>query len=200
MATQNTTMMMLSIFITNVTTWNENGNVTLRVTDTPINISLEINRPIGSDRVSRVKQPRVLRIEEPPKFILNPESNDNSTTNVTRQRPETNIPRYKTIEATETSNKIWNYWSPLIIVFGTFGNALSLCVLCRRKMRSRTTSVYLIALACVDMGALWMGLVPNWLRYINTDIQPYSTSSGCKILTFLLYVCVHLSQLGFLFW
>ncbi|CAH1786278.1 unnamed protein product, partial [Owenia fusiformis] len=190
MLTQNTTMMMLSVFITNVTTSIENGNVTLGLTDTPINISIEINRP--KLKSSRVEVSRV----EPPQIILIPESDDNLTSNDTGQRPETNTSNYKTyktIGTTETQRKIWNYWSPLIIVFGTFGNALSLCVLGRKKMRSRTTSVYLIALACVDMGALWMGLVPHWLNYINTDIQPYGTSSGCKILTFLLYVCVHLS-------
>ncbi|CAG5131821.1 unnamed protein product, partial [Candidula unifasciata] len=74
--------------------------------------------------------------------------------------------------------------SPVLIVFGTIGNLLSILVMSRRKMRSSNAAVYLISLAIADTGALIIGLlrffvaepickIRFWLTFVSLDISAW---------------------------
>ncbi|CAH1786279.1 unnamed protein product, partial [Owenia fusiformis] len=89
--------------------------------------------------------------------------------------------------------KIWQYFSPIILILGTLGNIFSTAILSRKNMRKMIMSKYLIMLAIVDMMALWNGLFTSWLQNaFGKNILIYHTTI-CKTLTFLVYVFAHLS-------
>jgi hypothetical protein len=74
----------------------------------------------------------------------------------------------------------------LILIFGSFGNILSFCVLLRANMRRYSTFCYLACLALVDIGVIITFCV-NFisLYHFNNDIQhgPFA----CKLFAFCIY-------------
>lgn len=78
--------------------------------------------------------------------------------------------------------------SPILLIFGTFGNVLTIIVLSKRRSRGSSTAVYLCGLAISDIIALNTGLLRQWLNYlIDVDIRAFSEPM-CKIHVFLVYL------------
>lgn len=78
--------------------------------------------------------------------------------------------------------------SPVLMIFGTLGNILTIIVLSRRKSRGSSTAMYLCGLAVSDIIALNTGLLRQWLSYlISVDIRSLSKIM-CKLHVFLVYL------------
>ena len=89
---------------------------------------------------------------------------------------------------------VWLYGPPVIIVVGTFGNTLSFIVMCRRKIRESTTSLYLRVLAIVDTLVLYTGLFQLWImHYRSVDIRKMS-NFACKFQMFYGYFILQLES------
>ena len=90
------------------------------------------------------------------------------------------------------------YISPVIILFGTLGNILSLVVLQSRHYKSSPTSIALSALALTDIGFLTTGPLRHWIRLVSgIDVRLFANIS-CKInfgLTYLTH-CLSVNILG----
>lgn len=59
---------------------------------------------------------------------------------------------------------LWRTTPVIHLFFGTFGNILNVVILCRRRMKGYSTTVYLIFLAFADMVTLWTTAFPRMLR------------------------------------
>ena len=85
---------------------------------------------------------------------------------------------------------MWLVMSPILLVIGTVGNILSICVLLRKHMRKYSVSVYLVGVACADLGVLYIGLLREWLMHlIEIDLRK-TNSFTCRLqmwLQFLAY-------------
>ncbi|OWF54091.1 Orexin receptor type 2 [Mizuhopecten yessoensis] len=82
---------------------------------------------------------------------------------------------------------------PFMIVFGTFGNILSIFILTRKNIRQSTCTVYLVVLACSDLVVLYTGLLRTWISAtFQNDIRTH-TSGLCKVHTWLVYVSLDFS-------
>lgn len=84
---------------------------------------------------------------------------------------------------------IWQIVSPILIIFGTVGNILTVFVLAQKHIRKTSSAVYLIVLALTDIAVLNTGLMRNWIITVfNWDIRHYS-NVGCKVHLLLSYFC-----------
>jgi Kef-type K+ transport system membrane component KefB len=84
-------------------------------------------------------------------------------------------------------SKIFLSMCPMILLFGTFTNILSLLVLSRKRMRKHSTYVYLAILSVIDLLALWLGITRDFLAHgFNIHIRALWL---CKIalVSILLY-------------
>lgn len=82
---------------------------------------------------------------------------------------------------------LWRTFPPFLLVFGTFGNVLTVFVLMQARNRKSSTSMYLTALAVSDFLVLWTGLIRQWIKYtFDIDIRALSVF-GCKLHLFLIY-------------
>ena len=94
---------------------------------------------------------------------------------------------------TTTTRWIWGVYGILLLGFGTVGNVLSILVLKRPLLWRMPLTIYLMALAVVDLLVLWIGLVDWWLlatfdsTLIGLDIEV------CHVMGFLLYLFSYLS-------
>ena len=76
---------------------------------------------------------------------------------------------------------MWLVMSPILLVIGTVGNSLSICVLLRKHMRKHSVSVYLVGVACADLGVLYIGLLREWLMHlIEIDLRK-TNSFACRL-------------------
>ena len=78
------------------------------------------------------------------------------------------------------------YGLPIVIVVGTVGNALTVVVLMRKRMRTTTVHFYLVVLACADTSSLYAGGLKAWVRTVFDAELLHISDPGCKILTFLI--------------
>ncbi|XP_013417727.1 growth hormone secretagogue receptor type 1-like [Lingula anatina] len=100
---------------------------------------------------------------------------------------------YRNFYEYHASEQLWLIAPPILIIFGTLGNALSVCVLSTKKLRNLTTSLFLIVLAIVDTTVLFTGLLRYWIRHLsNVDIRHLS-AVGCKVHVFLVYTSLDVS-------
>ena len=78
---------------------------------------------------------------------------------------------------------------PTIVLLGVTGNMLSVCVMLRRRFRSSSTSVYLVALGIVDSIFLVNNMmVAKWIQIMSgIDVRVLSLL-GCRLYVYLLYV------------
>ena len=82
---------------------------------------------------------------------------------------------------------VWLVGAPFLIVVGTAGNALSVAVMMRKRLRETTTSLFLAVLAFVDTAILYIGLLRQWAIVCRDfDIRNYAEIT-CKLHPFLLY-------------
>ena len=88
---------------------------------------------------------------------------------------------------------LFMYISPVVILFGTLGNILSLVVLQSRHYKSSPTSIALSALALADIGLLTTGPLRHWIRLVSgIDVRLFANIS-CKIHYGLTYLTHTLS-------
>ena len=93
----------------------------------------------------------------------------------------------------QLATTLWKVGAPIIIVMGTLFNILTIIVLLRKRMRSSSSSRYLIVLAVCDILSLNIGLWRHYIKEVmKVDIRNFS-DAGCKIHVFLLYFFTHLS-------
>ncbi|CAH1786329.1 unnamed protein product [Owenia fusiformis] len=82
---------------------------------------------------------------------------------------------------------LWKYISPLLILFGTIGNALSIAVLLQKRCRKSTTSLYLSCLAVSDILAIDIGLSRIWINNVfHMDIRNLH-DVVCRLHFFIVY-------------
>ncbi|XP_064609472.1 neuromedin-U receptor 2-like [Liolophura sinensis] len=87
----------------------------------------------------------------------------------------------------EVADNLWKVCSPILILLGTFGNSVSIAVLCRKSMWKISSSPYLVALGVADLFVLWTALLRQWLRFlVNIDIRDFSPVV-CKLQIFSLF-------------
>jgi len=88
----------------------------------------------------------------------------------------------------EAGVKIWQILSPFLLVFGTFGNVISILVLSKSQFNNWSSTVYLLGLAVADIFMLYIGLLRQWVKYtFDLDIR-HTSSIVCKAHWFLMYV------------
>ncbi|XP_052796430.1 FMRFamide receptor-like [Mya arenaria] len=90
---------------------------------------------------------------------------------------------------------IWKVVPPILIMFGTVGNSLTIVVLTRKSIRASTTALFLTVLAFSDLIVLYSGLLRQWLIYLFTTDVRHVSEAGCKINMWLVY-----SSLDFSAW
>ncbi|XP_062605076.1 G-protein coupled estrogen receptor 1-like [Saccostrea cucullata] len=93
----------------------------------------------------------------------------------------------------KTSQQIWIYSAPIILVLGTVTNILTIAVLLRKKLRKQTTILYLTVLSVLNLLTLYLGLGKTWLMVaFNVNIYDQSDSL-CRLSTFSLNLLLNLT-------
>lgn len=91
-----------------------------------------------------------------------------------------------------TGSKIFLSICPLLLAFGTCTNILSLLVLTRKRMRKHSTYSYLAILSVIDMLALYLGLIRDYLAH---GYQIYISATWlCRLHSFLFYYTLDFSS------
>ncbi|KAH3873326.1 hypothetical protein DPMN_036559 [Dreissena polymorpha] len=95
---------------------------------------------------------------------------------------------FRSPEALRVGILLWQIFPPILIVFGTIGNVLSIIILSKNKFKNSTSTVFLLGLAAVDLSMLYVGLLRQWLKYtFDFDIRHVS-ALFCKVHWWLMYV------------
>lgn len=81
-------------------------------------------------------------------------------------------------------------YSALVIIIGTIGNLYCLYVIRSTSLRKFSSSQYLIALACSDLGFL-VSLSLTWLS--GAGVRWYHSTGVCQLANYASYVCCFLS-------
>ncbi|CAF1253506.1 unnamed protein product [Rotaria sordida] len=85
------------------------------------------------------------------------------------------------------------YSGTLVIILGCIGNILSIVVFSRKALRSRSCSIYFLALSMSDINVL-IGYTFENLLYHGYNIQVLSNSFMCKSIIFLIYASTDISN------
>ena len=85
------------------------------------------------------------------------------------------------------------YIGTIVVILGCLGNFLSILVFSRKVLRSRSCSIYFLALSMSDINVL-IGYTLENLLYYGYDIQLLSTSFMCKTVIFLIYASTDTSN------
>ncbi|XP_052792242.1 FMRFamide receptor-like [Mya arenaria] len=89
------------------------------------------------------------------------------------------------------TEKIKTFYPPVLMIFGIFGNVLSILVL--RKRTCSSTSLLLISLAVTDTFVLLNSVLKKWIFFM-LNLEPRNSSAiFCKVDIFLSYVLIQLS-------
>ncbi len=75
------------------------------------------------------------------------------------------------------------YIPPVILCIGTFGNVLSFVVLTRKRMREKSTYLYLATLAAVDLLVIYVGLLLRWAETVTEFNLKETSEFSCRFLT-----------------
>ncbi|ELU02369.1 hypothetical protein CAPTEDRAFT_205919 [Capitella teleta] len=112
------------------------------------------------------------------------------TTESATELSETIDPRIEDLE--NIAKQVWLVGSPLLIIVGTLGNLLTIWIFMRSpKLRSTSTSLYLIVLAVADTLLLYIGLLRQYSRVkYEMDFRTFN-SFLCKVGLFGVYFMVH---------
>ena len=90
--------------------------------------------------------------------------------------------------------ELWKYFSPPLVVGGTVGNTLTLCVLSRKRFIKKPATLYLIFLTITDTVLLDVNLSYRWLKVVfNFDMKLISDAS-CKLYTFGVHLLHQLTS------
>ena len=73
------------------------------------------------------------------------------------------------------------YVTPIIVIFGTFGNVMTIVIMRRTSTRDSVTNVFFTALAVTDLISLHATAFISWIQYtFNWTFQTISSAS-CKL-------------------
>ncbi|ELT87212.1 hypothetical protein CAPTEDRAFT_106134, partial [Capitella teleta] len=86
------------------------------------------------------------------------------------------------------------YLSPVLIITGTIGNALSLIVMRTKKFKCSAASVVLSSLAISDTGNLLVSLNRTWIDELSGFNMKHLNRTACKTSTFISFLFSHLSS------
>ena len=90
--------------------------------------------------------------------------------------------------------ELWKYFSPPLVVGGTVGNILTLCLFSRKRFIKKPITLYLIFLTITDTVLLDVNLSYRWLKVVfNFDMKLISDAS-CKLYTFGIYLLHQLTS------
>lgn len=90
-------------------------------------------------------------------------------------------------DVTSIDEYLWIYFSPIIFILGLGGNILTLAVMCRKRMRGTTTSVYMPVMAVFDTLALSFGIIPEWFKACGFIVFREIHPAICKLGKFGFY-------------
>jgi hypothetical protein len=107
----------------------------------------------------------------------------------TEQNSSTNY----TIQCTFNVSSFLQYVGTFVVIFGIIGNFLSILVFSRKALRTRSCSIYFLALNMSDVGVL-IGYTIENLLYNGYGIQLLLNSFMCKIIIFLIYASTDISN------
>jgi len=95
----------------------------------------------------------------------------------------------------EWEKYLWIVFSPIIFIFGCFGNILNILILFRLKFHKNSTLSLLFVLAFTDIAVLVVGLPRYFVRnaFDGFDLRTVSQFS-CKFSLFLIYFTMQLSS------
>lgn len=80
--------------------------------------------------------------------------------------------------------KVQRYGAPIVIILGLVGNILSFLVMMQKHNRSKSTCIYLAALALTDIGSL---ITLAYLWFV-TELQGPWSDAGCKIWVYVVFL------------
>ena len=84
--------------------------------------------------------------------------------------------------------ELWKYFSPPLVLGGTVGNILTLCLLSRKRFIKKPVTLYLIFLAITDTALLDVNLSYRWIKVVfNFDMKLISDAT-CKLYTCGIYL------------
>lgn len=111
--------------------------------------------------------------------------------NVTNVTYEYDIEEDATLTfAYQVGDFLAHYYTPILVLFGSIGNILSVIVFFKTKLRKLSSSYYLAALGISDTCFL-LGAFASWLNYVNINI--YNRNYYCQFFTYLSGLCSFLS-------
>ncbi|KAG7313540.1 hypothetical protein JYU34_000684 [Plutella xylostella] len=84
------------------------------------------------------------------------------------------------------------YYTPILVILGTIGNLLSICVFYTSKLRTLSTSQYLTALAVSDTVFI-IQLLPPWLNAVDAT-GLFHREYFCQVFVYVSYVSCSLSS------
>ncbi|XP_013384157.1 uncharacterized protein LOC106154371 [Lingula anatina] len=85
---------------------------------------------------------------------------------------------------------IWKIFAPLLLIIGTVGNVLCICILQRKRMAVMSASLYFTVLAVVDTIALYMGLTRHLIIYNGNTDPRLESDLACAFHLFFLYSAI----------
>ena len=125
-------------------------------------------------------------------YLTTPALKDHSTNNIINKSNNNNNNGNVEFCSSDMGSKIFLSMCPMILLFGTFTNILSLLVLSRKRMRKHSTYVYLAILSVIDLLALWLGITRDFLAHgFNIHIRALWL---CKLHSFLFYYTLDMSS------
>ncbi|XP_025079795.1 C-C chemokine receptor type 1-like [Pomacea canaliculata] len=99
----------------------------------------------------------------------------------------------QSLPSIDTGRLIWKVGSPLIIIFGTFGNIMVFLVLNDRNVTHPSMAVYLRVLAVSDLIAILDNIMFRWIRFqFGFDVWVVHEAI-CKLSTWTYYSCSTMS-------
>ena len=82
----------------------------------------------------------------------------------------------------------------VLVLIGTLGNCLTLRVTSSRHCQKSSFTIYLTALAVVDIAVLWLWPFKNWIYdMFEIELETLGTTL-CKLVNFLTYLAQHTSS------
>lgn len=93
-----------------------------------------------------------------------------------------------------TADLLWKVVPPIIIVFGTFGNILTVTVLLRNRRRLSSTALFLLALAISDTILLFNPPLRRWVLAMWQEDVRHTGELGCKVSIYLTYTSIQFSS------
>ena len=98
-----------------------------------------------------------------------------------------------TTQCTFNVGSFLRYAGTLVVICGLIGNFLSILVFSRKALRSRSCSIYFLALSVSDVSVLISYTIEN-LLYHGYEIQLLSNAFMCKMTIFLIYASTDISN------